>query len=178
MTYERSENLDRITDKTKGLSDTGDNSRYYGKGFKFAMYVRYSKTNGQPCIHEEWRILKSAIIRQKTGIVYMKDLANLDLENFFEGLLKKYISYDSIDKFKLGIWLLGLDGRVKPNKERELFIRVRATVFCRELDIKTFAELKQHINEHKKEIKKRGRRSLWDEKYLKCDPNKFKVTVN
>lgn len=179
LTYDRSENLDRITSKTKNLSETYDITWYLiNKKFRFVTYVRNSKTNGQPCIHQEWRISGSTIIRQKTGIAYMNDLASLNLETLFEGLLEKFISYDSIDRLRLGKWIFGMGGRTKPNKEKRLYIRGRATVFCRVENIKTFADLKQHINKRKKELKKKGRRSKWDEKYIKCDPNKFKVKLN
>ena len=58
-------------DDSKRLTETDGlfsrRTAYFGPDkFRYTCYPRLSKINGQPCLHDEWRI-SGALIKEKTG---------------------------------------------------------------------------------------------------------------
>lgn len=191
----KTESLGKVTRiKWARETETWDgayNARHLKKGFKngacgrysynfkggsqiFKIYTRVSKTNKRPCSHEEWKLIRAAKIKEKTGISQLSDLLDYDFEKFFTSMTAKFVSKVTIDKMRLGKWLLGWSRRRKFSEAEILKIGIRGEAFCRSNRIISFADLAAHFMKLKRDIrKKRGRRSAYDEKVLKVDYNKF-----
>jgi hypothetical protein len=145
-----------------------DKTRYFGgKNFKFVPYARISKLDGNPCVHEEWRIRGASIIRQKTGIDSIGDLIAFNLKAFMQAMEEKYITHETINYEKLGKWLKGWQRRRKFSDREKIALQLSARTYCNFSDIKTSADLITHFRNEKIRIKaKRGRRTELEKKIL------------
>tara|TARA_B100000315_G_C14519773_1_gene560974 strand:- start:13 stop:1065 length:1053 start_codon:yes stop_codon:yes gene_type:complete len=153
---------------------------YWGSyNFKLAMYPRLSKMNDRPCVHSEWRIYRSDIIREKTGIISIRDLVNFDIEEFMSKQKDRQLKLVKINYEKLGRWLNEIPAKVKTRKyfgkRKRLYYDRAARAgqgFCSYLravnGIETSAELWCYLKKELKMVPKmRGRRNRWKTKLQK-----------
>lgn len=152
--------------KDKGL--WSDKTNYYGNNsFNFAIYPRTSKINDMPCLHMEFRLLHANKIKKKTGIEFIRDFIDYDIENMFEEFLDKYINYYELDIQKVGKWLLNWTRRKKLTRKEINKAQLRARLFCDIYNISNFADFKCFLGKMKIEAKKKkGRKSAFDNKIL------------
>lgn len=166
--------------KKKRADVISDSTFYYGDpAFRYVIYVRYSKINGQPCFRSEWRIQGSSRIKKVSGVNFISDLLRLDLEYFFESMEKKYLerAHDGIDLFKLGKWLRGLERHKKLSDKQEFSVRLSAMHLLNSLQVENYAGFVHALKQLKEEIKTvSGKRGSFRDKILSLtNYGKFKI---
>ncbi len=157
-----------------------DKIGYFGsKRFKYVPYARLSKINNLPCIHAEWRITRAAVIKKKTGIKSIQDLATFDLVKYFEDTTARYIVHEAIDINKLGKWLTGLSRRKKFTKRQRMSIQLAAVHQLRTYDIDSHTDLVSLFIQQKAQIKNhRGQKNEYQRKVLAIkDYGKFRTPI-
>jgi hypothetical protein len=161
--------------KGKNIQGIGDKTWYYGtKKFQLVLYPRMSKINGQPCVHEEWRISGATNIKKKTGIESIADFIEFDIKKCFEEMYSKYMVYEKIDHLKLGKWILDWTRRKKLTDREVKKAKMQASLFCRHKNIKSAADLINFFKKEKNRIKAiRGRRTPYKSKMLKANYRNF-----
>jgi len=149
---------------------------YLGKGFfEFRVYPRISKVNNQPCLHREFRLLGAYKIKNKTGIVSIKDLVDFNAEETFSRLEDRYINHCKIDMLKLGKFLKNKTRIRKLSEEEEKHLGALGRFYCKLHNIKTYQDLKQRLSVLKKSIRsKKGRKSDCEAKIEKTQYGYFK----
>jgi len=156
-------------------------TNYCGQyGFRYVIYPRYSKINGQPCLHEEWRIVGASTIKRKTGIESISDLITFDFEAFFARQDKQYIIYEEIDDKKLARWMMGLSRKKKLTKRQKIRIDINGRFFLNVYEISNYSDLVNFFKKIKSELKAtRGRKNKWENKILSLNNyEKFKRPYN
>lgn len=139
--------------------------------FKLVIYARYSKLNGQPCIHYEWRIKKTSIIFEKTGIKTIEDLLNFNFETFFLAMEKKYIVHEKLDKEKIGKVLCDCERKKSGfTKFQKLHIEMVFTLFVRAYYILSISDYYIVVKNELQNLDKiRGPKTLWWKKLKKLN---------
>lgn len=151
-----------------------------GGKFRYVMYDRDSKIDGKPVAHEEWRILNAQTIFQKTGIRFINNFLEINLEDVFENLAKQYLTHETLNRRNIGYWILGWERRRKLSQRELMKAGFTGQLFCKIHHIKTSADLVTFFKGKKNEINsKLGRRSDWDNKILSIkNYSKFFNTYN
>ena len=149
-------------DKEKRFEDGlwSDYTYYFGNKntFGYKTYARDSKFTGLPVAHSEFTIKSSFLIQKKTGITSVNDLLTTDVEAVFEGLFRKFILQQKINRRKLDKWLKGTDRTLN------------AMGFCKINNIRTISDLVNFFKQEKKRIRsKRGVRTLWEKRVQKLN---------
>jgi hypothetical protein len=143
--------------------------------FQYLVYARESKITERPSLHEEWAITSAATIAKKTGISTMEDLQRANVREFFEGLEEKYLCDITINREKLGLWLIGR-ARYKKHSIKQLRkARLHGLFFCKLYHAQNASELVSFFMREKKRIAhKLGRRNSWENRILSIyNYNKF-----
>jgi hypothetical protein len=163
-----------------------DQTLYMGSyAFKCVIYPRLSKANGQPCLHKEFILKGAGNIKKRTGIEFIRDLIDYDIERNYKKLENKFIDHTEIDMLKLGKFLDDKTRKRKIADEEERKLKTKARLFLKSIGSrqyptdprkgKTYADLKNWLSSQKKIIKShRGRRSKWEERILKVQYGYFK----
>lgn len=142
------------------------------KKFIVVIYSRRSKVNGKPIVRIEWRLRSSAVIRSKTGIVYINDFNNFDNMDYF----KKHFILETIDYEEFGKWLT--PNQYKPKKYRKFVYKPRPGYeYCRAINISCSTDLRAYLKQRKYLLsKKRGRHTQFQKRIEQLTPyrkNKF-----
>ena len=172
-------------EKNRGKGLIGDYTFYYGTvtgkektdneitinitgRFKFAMYAKISPPiDGLAYAHQEWRILNAGNISKRTGIKTIKDLLTINKAELFEKLEKKYLTHNTINRRKLGLFLEGVSGCKKPSRYLNMRSQLHASMFRSRHKINTANDLVSYFMKEKKRIKSKvGRRNKWENKIL------------
>tara|TARA_B100001964_G_C14221632_1_gene595554 strand:- start:1119 stop:2087 length:969 start_codon:yes stop_codon:yes gene_type:complete len=156
-----------------------DRTGYWlAKKVKYVVYPRISKVTKKPCFHEEWRLLGAHNIKNRTGMVDVKDILNFDIKKFIQEQNKKYLELMEINYRNLGRWIQGYPQRRNPiiffgPKKSIIYDRTfrAGHSFCRYLNytegISTVAGLWNYFKKEKKRLKKKkGRKTPWENKLL------------
>lgn len=150
----------RVSKKTGEINVAGK--------LKYAFYARDSKLNGQPCVHEEWRISGAGNIVKNTGMQTVHDLLQANVRECFDAMSTRWLTHGKIDHLKLGLWLLSMDYRKKLTDREESKARFRGSVYCRIWAIRTFADLAGHFMLRKQDVKMRGQgHTYWGKRFLR-----------
>lgn len=166
--------------KKRGKGLWSDRTAYYGgNDFKLVVYPRTSKINDRPCLHEEFRLIKAGNIKKRTGIAFLKDFIDYDIENLFEQLVDKFITYDELDILKVGKWRLDWTRRRKLAPSQIRRAKLIGKMICDAKHISNFADFKSYLRKKKAKIKKKkGRRSVLDKKMLKARYGYFRQDLS
>lgn len=156
--------------------------------FEYVIYARYSKINGIPCAHTEFRIIGAHTIQMKTGIRSIDDLINYRIDKFFDKMDSDTLSYQEINRKAIGQWLLGLDGRRTSTRRQIMGIELTGMIFCNvarittpclkyycrgdrcqscSCEVNSAAKLKEYIRQEKENgrpIRNKGNKQLGIEK--------------
>lgn len=183
LTYDGSEKEKNIQ---KGLF--ADRTNYYGSvskkskiekilitgKFGFTMYPKDSPLNNLPCFHSEWEIQSANIIFKKTGIKTIRDLLEINKAEVFKQIEAKYIIHRTINRTKLGMWLLGWKKCKKLPPRRKTKAWVQGQMFCDYYHIRTAAELVTIFKYKKMKIKSKvGRKSEGEQRILALNCAQF-----
>jgi hypothetical protein len=141
---------------------------YYGsKDFKYVIYARLSKINGQPCVHCEWRVKGAIKIENKTGITCINDLMTFNFVKFFEKMELRYIIHERIDTYKLGRWILGWGNKKKLTEREKRKLQLMTLTFQNCKAIYIYADLVRYLTKRKAALKKkRGPKTRMEKKFL------------
>lgn len=173
-------------EKNLGKGLVGDYTFYYGPvtgdkitvkitgKFKFVMYPKMSTVDRLSYAHQEWRISNAGNILNRTGIRTIKDLLTINKAVVFENLENKYLTHNTINRIKLGLFLEGLSGCKKLSKDMNMRSQLRASLFCSTHKIRTANDLVSYFMLEKKRIKSRvGRRNKWQNRILHLNYNRI-----
>jgi hypothetical protein len=161
------------TDKAYEQGKFSEKTIYFGsKSLEFVSYARFSKVNGQPCIHGEFSISDAANIKTRTGIQTIEDCIECDLKQIYEKIFEEYITTEEINMERLGKWLRGWERKRVFTKSQMICIGIAATTFLSVYGISTAAQLAGWFKKEKYRIKSMpGRKTTWDMKILKIQSN-------
>ncbi len=141
--------------------------------FRLVIYPKFNPENDLNCLHFEWRINKAHNISKRTGISSIEDLLRINKEEVFEKLTEKYLSHVTINRYKLGMHLLGLKRCRKPSERIKMKAGLQGLLFCQIHGNKPL-ELVAKIMFMKMIIKrKKGRKSAYHERLLKLNYSSF-----
>ena len=137
-----------------------------GKSFEYKVYARKIPGTEQPAVRSEWMIQKTATIRRTTGVRTIRDLHNLNVEEVFLGLYRKFIRYEAINRVRHGLFVLNLPYN-SPYADRET-VTIRGIDYMgptkasyamtHQNDIEIAAQLRKHYLDEKKRIETKSRR--------------------
>lgn len=144
---------------------------------KYVIYPRFSKFNGWPCLHVEWRLNKSRNVSKHTGIYNVADLLTFDIKTSFLNLYKRLIYYKGIDYESLGRFVqdmrkkqknAGVIGKGRFTGGTLAEPELSSIMLMRGNNISCSGELKSYFMKEKKRIKanlKSGRLlTNWEER--------------
>ncbi len=173
----------RYPDTTLNTSNTDEGlfalrTGYFGKkGFQYVVYARVSNYNHLPCLHCEWRVRGAANVRRCFNIRRINDMLRTNLQERFETLRRRFISYEEIDHDRHGRFLNRMranaqhpgviregdfagGNRPEPKKASNQFLRAHAMISSAELRV-YYYKLKQDANKKRR----RGTElTPWEEK--------------
>lgn len=142
----------------------------FSKFFGFRQYARISKVLSKPSIHQEFYIYYPKQVEEKTGITEVGHLLAFPLDKWFEDQANKYLlTGETIDKIKLGKWLLSWNSKRKFTKRNYITMELIAQQFLIYKGIFNYPDLVEYIKRQKDYIRyhKQGPKSQWDLQWLK-----------
>jgi len=138
-----------------------------GPNFEYTIYARISKMTELPCVHCEWKISGSYMMRKRTGVRTIHDLLDLNVERTFNSLCQSYIAYEEIDHEKHGRFVQNMTadaptpGRVRAGQRagaRKLPFDRASHTYLRVYEIKNASQLRKHYTDSKREIDAKANR--------------------